>query len=328
MTILGHQIDQVRLLLRAIIGDNAFCTRKLEEAGASYTVRNLQEFAESVPFTTRAELLQDRRVHPPFGSNLTYPAPRYRRCHWSSDPAGRALCWLDTAESWEMMVGMAAGAFQAAGVEEGDRFYFATTFGVSPGPWLAYEAATRSGHLCCLGTGLTSEARLAALLEASPAVVFGALGDLLELVNTAQAAQPDLSQSPVRLFLACDGTGRHAPTVREGLARLWPSARLHVQYVTAEAGLFAIECPARPDVLHLMEPSCVGEVVDPASGLTVERGQTGELVLTTLFRPGSPLLRYRTGHLARASVENICECGRQTTALEGGLLGQVGAEAA
>jgi len=46
------------------------------------------------------------------------------------------------------------------------------------------------------------------------------------------------------------------------------------------------------------------------------------LVLTTLGRNGSPLIRYRTGDLVKASVENICTCGRSDLALEGGILGR------
>jgi len=48
---------------------------------------------------------------------------------------------------------------------------------------------------------------------------------------------------------------------------------------------------------------------------------TGELVLTTLGRHGSPLIRYRTGDLVTAA-ESPCRCGRLDLALEGGILGR------
>jgi len=46
------------------------------------------------------------------------------------------------------------------------------------------------------------------------------------------------------------------------------------------------------------------------------------LVLTTLGRTGSPLLRYRTGDMVRLAPEGICECGRSELGLEGGILGR------
>jgi phenylacetate-CoA ligase len=54
-----------------------------------------------------------------------------------------------------------------------------------------------------------------------------------------------------------------------------------------------------PDLLLLRHESYFCEVIDPATGQPVAHGETGELVLTTLGRHGSPLLRYRTGDLVR-----------------------------
>jgi phenylacetate-CoA ligase len=54
----------------------------------------------------------------------------------------------------------------------------------------------------------------------------------------------------------------------------------------------------------------------------VPSGERGELVLTTLFRTGSPLLRYRTGDLVKTALDTVCECGRSELALEGGILGR------
>jgi phenylacetate-CoA ligase len=70
-----------------------------------------------------------------------------------------------------------------------------------------------------------------------------------------------------------------------------------------------------------METAYYAELVEPASGKPIPAGQTGELVLTTLGRTGSPLLRYRTGDLVMATVEP-CPCGRHTMTLPGGILGR------
>ena len=53
-------------------------------------------------------------------------------------------------------------------------------------------------------------------------------------------------------------------------------------------------------------------------------GESGELVLTTLGRVGSPLIRYRTGDLVRGRRREggACACGTGDLALEGGILGR------
>jgi len=83
------------------------------------------------------------------------------------------------------------------------------------------------------------------------------------------------------------------------------------------------ECQKRPGVLHVLESVFYAEVVDPGTGRIVAPDGTGELVLTTLGRIGSPLLRYRTGDLVKWQIsEKPCACGSYEIALEGGILGR------
>jgi phenylacetate-CoA ligase len=89
-----------------------------------------------------------------------------------------------------------------------------------------------------------------------------------------------------------------------------------------ETGPVTYECPVRPRVLHVLENAYVAEIIHPETGAHVPTGETGELVLSTLGRLGSPLLRYRTGDLVRAALDTVCECGRSELALEGGILGR------
>ena len=89
-----------------------------------------------------------------------------------------------------------------------------------------------------------------------------------------------------------------------------------------EVGPVTYECPVRPRVLHVMESGYIAEIIDPATGQHVASGESGELVLTTLGRLGSPLIRYRTGDLVRSALDSQCDCGRNELALEGGILGR------
>ena len=89
-----------------------------------------------------------------------------------------------------------------------------------------------------------------------------------------------------------------------------------------EVGPVTYQCPARPGSLHVLESAYLPEVIDPQSGQPVPAGETGELVLTTLDRIGSPLLRYRTGDLVKPRRRSVCACGRHELALDGGILGR------
>jgi phenylacetate-CoA ligase len=88
-----------------------------------------------------------------------------------------------------------------------------------------------------------------------------------------------------------------------------------------ETGPVSYECPARPGTIHILESAYLPEVID-AAGKPLHAGETGELVLTTLGRIGSPLLRYRTGDVVRTEEGSLCQCGRSDMALRGGIVGR------
>jgi phenylacetate-CoA ligase len=68
------------------------------------------------------------------------------------------------------------------------------------------------------------------------------------------------------------------------------------------------ECEHRQG-MHLNEDHFYPEVVDPATGAPLPPGELGELVLTTLSREATPLIRFRTGDLTRLDF-TPCPCGR------------------
>jgi phenylacetate-CoA ligase len=69
----------------------------------------------------------------------------------------------------------------------------------------------------------------------------------------------------------------------------------------------AVECSAH-DGLHIFEDHFFAEVVDPETGGPLPAGEEGELVLTSLRREASPVVRYRTRDRT-ILVDDPCTCG-------------------
>ena len=116
--------------------------------------------------------------------------------------------------------------------------------------------------------------------------------------------------------------GGSIPATRARLERLWPGAAVFDHHGMTEVGPVTYQCPVQPGALHVLESSYLAEVIAPDSHEPVSAGETGELVLTTLDRVGSPLLRYRTGDLVKPRARSVCVCGRHELALDGGILGR------
>jgi phenylacetate-CoA ligase len=68
--------------------------------------------------------------------------------------------------------------------------------------------------------------------------------------------------------------------------------------------------------LHIAEDHFIAEVVDPQTGQSVEEGQAGELVVTTITTKAYPLIRFKTGDITRFILDDACPCGRTLRAIE------------
>ncbi|MFQ3169977.1 MAG: phenylacetate-CoA ligase [Limisphaerales bacterium] len=315
------QLAKLRKLLGAVRPANAFYETKLGQAGIDNSVASLAAFRANCPFTTKPELADDHAANPPYSSNLTFPLERYTRVHQTSGTSGKPLRWLDTPESWQWMIDNWCDIFSAAGVAANDRVFFAFSFGPFIGFWLAFEAGEALGALSIPGGGLSSAARLRAIFTHDANVLCCTPTYALRLAEVAKEEGIDLAKSPVRTIVVAGEPGGSIPATRKRLEEAWPGATVFDHHGMTEVGPVTYQCPAQAGVLHVLEEAYLPEIIDPKTAEPVAAGETGELVLTTLGRHGSPLIRYRTGDIVTAA-ELPCPCGRLDLALRGGILGR------
>jgi phenylacetate-CoA ligase len=319
-TLESYQQRQLLALIKEIIPRNRFYQHKLAQAGLTdKDIRTLADLVR-VPFTTKDEIIADQGNHPPYGRILTYPLERYCRMHQTSGTSGRPLRWLDTRESWDQLLDRWETIYRIAGIDLGDRLFFAFSFGPFIGFWSAFEAASRRGHLSLPGGGMSSGARLRFLLENEITVVLCTPTYALRLAEVACEEKIDLASSAVRALIVAGEPGGCVATTRGRIEKAW-RARVFDHCGMTEIGPLGIECPENPCGLHLLETDCLIEVIDPVTEGSVPAGEVGELVLTNLERWGSPLLRYRTGDLVSVDPEP-CACGRVLARLKNGILGR------
>lgn len=314
-----RQWDKLKRLLAKVGATDNFNATRLRELGVVLAeVASLEDFTQRVPFCSKAELLQDRLLHPPFGTNFTEPLERYTRfCQTSGTQSGTPMAVLDTPASWESMLACWRQVYRAAGVQTGDRIFFAFSFGPFLGFWTAFEAASRD-CLVIPGGGQSTPARLETMARYGATVLCCTPTYALRLgENIGAPSGVTLDQLKVRRIVVAGEPGGSIPVVRERLSELWGGAKVFDHHGLSEVGPVSFEDPAHPSSLCVMEDAYFAEVLDPKTGLPVADGEEGELVLTTLDRTASPLIRYCTGDWV--SPHRID--GRLY--LEGGVLGRV-----
>jgi phenylacetate-CoA ligase len=167
-----------------------------------------------------------------------------------------------------------------------------------------------------------SAARLRTLLDNSVTVVCCTPTYAIRLAEVAAEEKIDLTAGKVRILILSGEPGGSIPGTRARIENLWHGARVVDHHGMTEVGPVSYGCPKQPGVLHVIDAAYIAEVIDPATGRTVEPGTSGELVLTNLGRVGSPLIRYRTGDVVQVAPGSPCACGTYELALAGGILGR------
>lgn len=314
-----HQLARLQVGLQRILPLNAFYAHKLLPNEQALKLESLVDL-RSFPFTTKRELVEDQAMHSPFGANLTYPPGNYVRLHQASSTTASPLKILDTQETWDWWADCWVRSYQAAGVTRDDTVYLAFNFGPQIGFWAAYEGAKRLGILTVPGGGMDSPQHLRVMQETGATVLVCTPGYALHLAEVARQHRIDHGRVPLRVTLHAGEPGASIPALREHIEQIW-----HVEAYDhadiAEVGAFGFACGERQG-LHVNESEFVAEILHPTTGVPVQVGEVGELVLTNLGRWAYPVLRYRTGDLVRHGGYR-CPCGRSFLFLPGGLLGRL-----
>lgn len=333
-----RQTDRFWELLNAVVPTNRFWMAKWQAAGVDPEKLTRGEFRVpddlvKLPLTTKQELVADQESHPPYGANLTFPVESYSRLHETSGTTGKPLRWLDTPESWQSLLDCWRQIFEIVGLRADDRLCFPFSFGPFLGFWAAFEGASRLGRLCLPGGGLSSEARLQMIADHQATIVCCTPTYALRLAEVATEQGQSLATGSVRALIVAGESGGSVPSIREKIEQAW-GARVFDHWGMTEVGPLAIECVENPGGLHVLETECIAEVIDTATGqpfavppsggvlANSEPPIRGELVITTLGRVGSPVIRYRTGDLVEVDSQP-CSCGRQLLRLKRGILARV-----
>lgn len=307
-------------MLQAIIPRNRFWTSKFAAAGVDVaTIRGLEDLAK-LPFTTKQELVDNQSQQPPYGSNLSYPSTRFRRLHQTSGTTGRPVRWMDTQDSWDWFMECWRQIYTLAGLQPWDRLFFPFSFGPFIGFWAAFEGAGRFGNFCIAGGGMSTLVRLQAMIENEATVVCCTPTYAMRMAEVAAAEGIDLKETSVRMLIVAGEPGGTIPGTRARIEEAW-EARVIDHWGMTELGSLGIESEDRPGGLYLLETECIAEILHQETLTPVALGEIGELVVTNLGRIGSPLIRYRTRDLVKASIVDD-PAGRKLTWLDGGILGR------
>ena len=267
-------------------------------------VRSLADLAR-LPFTRKDELRQTY----PYGL-LACPREDVVEIHTSSGTTGTPVVGAYTAADLKLWSEVMARTLAMAGCTAADTVQNAYGYGLFTGGLGVHYGARRIGaNLLPVSSGNTRR-QLMVMRDFGTTLLTCTPSYALFLAEAAREEGFELRDLPLKA--GCFGAEPWSETMRDEIETKL-GLRAHDIYGLTELigpGV-AAECAYR-DGLHFNEDYFYPEIVDPDSGEVLPEGAKGELVITSLGREGSPLLRYRTRDITYLMREP-CACGRTTT---------------
>jgi phenylacetate-CoA ligase len=276
---------------------------------------NWEEF-HTLPFTTKEDLSQSNRDF------LCVPPNQIAEYVTTSGTSGKPVTLYLTKKDLLRLAKNEKESFELTGAKAGDLFQLMTTIDKQFMAGLAYYLGVQelNAGMIRIGPGVPA-LQWNSILENKPTILIAVPSFLITLIDYARQNGIDVNQTSVRSAI-CIGE----PIREDDLSENVLAKRIHADwnielfstYASTEMGAAFTECTAHQGG-HLNEDLIYLEVLDE-EGNDVTNGEKGEIVISTLGTEGTPLIRYKTGDVARVYRET-CSCGR-TSPRVGPILGR------
>lgn len=237
---------------------------------------------------------------------LCVPEEEVIRVHASSGTTGRRKILAYTAADTDMFRLQMARCFELAGLRPADRMQVAVGYGL----WTAGAGFQGGSELMGMMTVPSGPGNLELQLNLLRDLKITCLG---ATASMALLLAEEVERAGIRDQLALRKIICGSETRSEKM-RLAIEGKLGLEGCYDIAGMTemygpgtAIDCE-RHDGLHYWADLFIIEIVDPVTLKPVPEGELGEMVVTSLRKEASPIVRYRTHDLARL-IPGECGCG-------------------
>jgi phenylacetate-CoA ligase len=246
-----------------------------------------------LPFTLKT----DFREQYPFGM---FAAPREEivRLHASSGTTGKPTIVGYTRGDLDVWSELVARCLEAAGARPGDILHNAYGYGLFTGGIGVHDGAERLGLAVLPASGGQTERQVQLIMDLKPRVITCTPSYMLALAEAMERA--GVNPLDTSLKIGVHGAEPWSEAMRAEIEQRWGIVALDIYGLSEVMGPgVAQECTDARGPLTIWEDHFLAEVIDPKTGASLPDGELGELVLTSLSKEATPVIRYRTGDLTR-----------------------------
>jgi phenylacetate-CoA ligase len=297
-----QQLGNLARLVETVYKKVPFYRKKLDESGFKPAdIQGLTDITK-LPFTTKEEM----RGTYPFGL-LAVPESEIVEVHTSSGTTGTPVVDAYTLKDIDIWSESMARTLAMAGTEAGDVVQNAYGYGLFTGGLGVHYGARRIGANVIPASAGNTKRQIMIMRDFKTTVLTCTPSYSLFLVEVAREEGIDMSSLPVKA--GCFGAEPWSENMRVEIEKKLNINALDIYGLTEIIGPgVSSECEAK-DGLHINEDLFYPEIIDTTTGDPLPDGEKGELVLTTLTKQGTPVIRYRTRDITYLT-RDTCSCGR------------------
>jgi phenylacetate-CoA ligase len=298
------QFARLKNLVERVYTNVPFYRKKLESAGISPAdIKTLDDIAK-LPFTSKDDL----RETYPYGL-LAVPQADIVEIHMSSGTTGIPVVDAYTKRDMDDWAEGMARTLSGAGATRNDVVQNAYGYGLFTGGLGAHYGAMRIGAtIIPISSGNTQKQLM--LMRDFKSTIFTCTPSYA-LYMAEQAAEMGIDPRSLGLRAGCFGAEPWSENMRKEIEKAWGIKAYDIYGLTEITGPgVSFECDAQYG-MHVNEDLWYPEIIDPATGKVLPDGEKGELVITTITKEGTPLIRYRTRDITFI-IKEPCSCGRTT----------------
>ncbi len=290
---------------------SSFYKNKFRFAGFD-AKEGLGEFS-LLPLTDKNELLKDQNATAPFGTNLCVEDSEIRRIHKTWGTSIQPLYILHTENDLDEIYSIGSECFRTAGIGEDHRVIHCLNYNMWSGGVTDHLSIERAGaSVIPYGVG-KSKKLIDVINELNVNAISASTTYMEKLEQTIRAEFSfDPSELGLKMGLLGTDTGLQKSEVRENIEKTWGIDAVFSNFGVAEImSVFGSESLKKQGLNFIAGDSLYPEIINPVSlkPLPIEKGASGELVLTSLKKEAQPLLRYRTKFLIEIIGEADTKAG-------------------
>lgn len=304
------QLERLQALLSYVYENIPFYHDSFDAAGFDPSSLATLEDVEQIPFT----LKQDMRDAYPFGM-FAVPRKDVVRIHASSGTTGTATVVGYTQHDLDMWADCFARCLVEDGATNESVVQIAYGYGLFTGGLGAHYGTERLGATALPMSSGNTKRQIQLMQDFQSDILACTPSYALNIADTAIEAGLD----PARDFSLSGAILGGEPSSNGVRHEIEEKLGLNVVDVYGLSEILgpgvACECTCHSG-LHVADDHFLVEIIDPVTLKHVEPGEWGELVVTTLTKECSPLVRYRTRDITRIIPGKPCACGRTNTRID------------